>query len=34
MSGALRTQLTAVVRSMTRLSIHDGALRTGKSIGL
>ncbi len=30
---ALRTQLPAVVRSMTRLSIPDGALRTGKSIG-
>jgi hypothetical protein len=30
---ALRTQLTAVVRSMTRLSIPDGALGTGKSIG-
>ena len=32
--AALRTQLTAVVRSMTRLSVHDGAFRTDKSIGL
>jgi hypothetical protein len=29
-----RTQLMAVVRSMTRLSIHDGALGTGKSCGV
>jgi len=33
MSGH-RTQLMAVFRSMTRLSIHGGALGTGKSIGV